>query len=484
MRIAIVHHHLRPGGVTRVIENAVASLRGTGHECVVLTGEACPADSPLSSIARTVEGLEYRSSAGGLTSEELATRLRTAADTPPPDLWHFHNHNLGKNLLIPDAVGLLATAQENILLQIHDFAEDGRPSNFAVANQAETLYPQAPSCHYAVLTSRDRQVLSDAGLSPERLHLLANPVAVPDVTVTTIPGDRRVLFYPTRGIRRKNIGEAVFLAVLLADHGVEVVTSRAPDNEKWLPVHSRWERFVEERRIQASLAVVDNPIHGGLSFGEWLGSSDVIVTTSITEGFGLAFLEPSLLGKPLVGRDLPDITCDFRAFGLTFPGLYQRLLVPLDWIDLPLLDARFEKLIAQQYRTYGRTPPLNATKRAIAAISLDGRIDFGGLDEPFQEAVIAHCLENPAAHQDVRILFGEATFPAAKWLLLAIASPVSEQSADILSEHFSLDAYGNTLRKIYGGIASNPLSTETTFDPGKVLSAFLSPEQFHCLKAI
>lgn len=37
---AIVHHHLRVGGVTRVIENSVTALEKTGIKIVILTGEA------------------------------------------------------------------------------------------------------------------------------------------------------------------------------------------------------------------------------------------------------------------------------------------------------------------------------------------------------------------------------------------------------------------------------------------------------------
>ena len=40
MRLAIVHHHLHPGGVTRIIEHAVTALRGCKLELVILSGQA------------------------------------------------------------------------------------------------------------------------------------------------------------------------------------------------------------------------------------------------------------------------------------------------------------------------------------------------------------------------------------------------------------------------------------------------------------
>ena len=42
-----------------------------------------------------------------------------------------------------------------------------------------------------------------------------------------------------------------------------------------------------------------------------MASAHRLVTTSVAEGFGLAFLEPWLFGKGLLGRNLPEITVDF-----------------------------------------------------------------------------------------------------------------------------------------------------------------------------
>jgi glycosyltransferase involved in cell wall biosynthesis len=313
---------------------------------------------------------------------------------------------------------------------------------------------------------------------------LPNPVAVPSIRAEPLRRERKLLFYPTRGIRRKNIGEAVLLAVILADCGVEVATSRAPDNEAWLAIHDRWEAFVREQGIGASLAVVDNPDFGGHTFEEWLASASAIVTTSVTEGFGLAFLEPFLLGKPLVGRDLPDITRDFRDFGLNFPGLYHRLLVPIDWIDLRRFEERIEALLTSQYATYARTMPPDATRRAVNAIRHEDSIDLGGLEESFQEVVIARCLTDPSARKQVKVTTtsGE-TFPAPDWILAAMDKPAGGERA-ILENHFSLDAYGRRLAKIYEMVTGRPDSADAgPIDEGKVLDAFLSPENFRCLKS-
>ncbi|RYD18679.1 MAG: hypothetical protein EOP88_21730, partial [Verrucomicrobiaceae bacterium] len=80
MRVAIVHYHLEPGGVTSVIRVASEALTSAGVANVVLTGEQVP-------------GLGYLTEAAGLTVDELVKRLRAAASDAlggPPDVWHFH----------------------------------------------------------------------------------------------------------------------------------------------------------------------------------------------------------------------------------------------------------------------------------------------------------------------------------------------------------------------------------------------------------
>ncbi|MGB0344258.1 MAG: hypothetical protein ACPGGJ_02595, partial [Coraliomargarita sp.] len=164
LRVAIVHYHLKRGGVTRVIES---TLRGLGQcprasvHAVVLTGEI-PDGFPFKESARAVEGLHYSNSqAHTPDSASLLQRMRDAARQAlgaEPDLWHIHNHSLGKNEAMPGVVSLLAEAGEALLLQIHDFAEDGRPQNHRV-NQARTehagnLYPLGDRVHYALINAR------------------------------------------------------------------------------------------------------------------------------------------------------------------------------------------------------------------------------------------------------------------------------------------------------------------------------------------
>jgi hypothetical protein len=52
MKVAVVHYHARPGGVTRVVERAVDALGDRTH-CLFFTGEAVTCISSFSNVRET-----------------------------------------------------------------------------------------------------------------------------------------------------------------------------------------------------------------------------------------------------------------------------------------------------------------------------------------------------------------------------------------------------------------------------------------------
>ena len=150
----------------------------------------------------------------------LFTRLKEAARDAlgqTPDLWHIHNHSLGKNPFLTEAVALLAESGEKILLHPHDFAEDGRPGNYLSLRSIPTGIPYRSHIHYAALNQRDRgflaHMLKDC---PSPVHLLANavPPSTPfcqPLTGIPFPSPLKTSLYPVRAVRRKNLGELAFL---------------------------------------------------------------------------------------------------------------------------------------------------------------------------------------------------------------------------------------------------------------------------------
>ena len=219
MKIAIVHYHLRRGGVTRVVQTTLDALAGDDVQVAVLSGEPAAQPESFSCPIGLVEGLGYDTPHSNPSPHELAGSLLSSAREhfgSDPDIWHVHNHSLGKNTALPGALNQLAADGHRLLLHLHDFPEDGRPANYQrlrdhITNLDQTLYPAAGHIHYAALNHRDLAFLIAAGCPPDQAHLLANPISLSGGT-NTAPASPRLFLYPTRAIRRKNLGEFLLWA--------------------------------------------------------------------------------------------------------------------------------------------------------------------------------------------------------------------------------------------------------------------------------
>jgi hypothetical protein len=213
MTVAIVHYHLGSGGVSRVISTTSRMLTGAGIANVILAGNG-PADTDLP--LHIIPGLGYRED-GGEDADGLLESLRTVAVAAlgnPPDVWHFHNHSLGKNLPLCRVVSLMAEQNESLLLQLHDLAEDGRPSDYQKIPGFTKLYPVGPRIRYAFLNSRDRDAFTAAGLPERNSHVVVNPIECENIAQQD-EYRPALVFAPIRGIRRKNLGELVLLYIFL-----------------------------------------------------------------------------------------------------------------------------------------------------------------------------------------------------------------------------------------------------------------------------
>ena len=107
MTIALVHYHLRRGGVTRVLEAQSKALQAAGVEHVIFSGTPNEGGAELPVVV--VPELEYCSD----SCPDLLDPLReaaTAALGTAPDLWHVHNPTLGKNAAFPALLSARATA--------------------------------------------------------------------------------------------------------------------------------------------------------------------------------------------------------------------------------------------------------------------------------------------------------------------------------------------------------------------------------------
>lgn len=343
MKIAILHYHLHPGGVTRIIESQVMGLSKPGRigEMLILCGNG-DSESGFAEVPLIADPcLLYDE------SEEHLSRLREKADTimafiirnAEGFILHCHNPNLGKNPALTLALYQLAQRGYKILNHCHDFPED-RPENMQRLNNMfsqaglsprEVLYPDLPGYHFAVLNTCDYKRIIENGVPPARVHLLQNPVSVSSrkkgsrkadiVNRLGLDPGKRIITYPVRAIRRKNIGEFILLAVLF-ETSCQFNITQAPKNPVELPAYIRWKKFCAQNNIPVKFETGMAVNHEDL-----IRISDFCITTSIREGFGMVYLEPWLAGTPVSGRNLSCITDDLRKYNLDFPRLYDRIEV-------------------------------------------------------------------------------------------------------------------------------------------------------------
>lgn len=423
--------------MTRVIESQVRVLQKMGHQVVIAS--AGPVDNRDCQCLLIPE-LDYQKKGTIPVAQLLAAEA---------DLWIVHNPCLGLNVAYPEMIEAAAESETRILMQCHDFVEDGRPANYQLLAGRKRIYPHAPHIHYATINRRDLAILRKSGVPESRSHFLPNAVNPPIISRT--PPKETLVFYPVRGIRRKNLGELCLLAAHAPPNTRFAIALRSSSEEPAF-IHDDWVRFSTEQNLPIQFDVVgDDP----QSFKTWLERSSHLVTTSISEGFGLTFLDPAFLKKPLIGRDLPEITRDFVPYGT----LYQSIPIPLN--HLAGLESQYREQITQTMSAYGNDLDEPQLDQAWSQFSSLGEVDFGNLPEALQREVI-----EKVHLPDLKI-----------WLENALNQPAT----DIDTSPWSLETYGTTLQRVITSVdAPGPISW---IPPERLLEQFLKPEKFHFLRS-
>ncbi len=277
---------------------------------------------------------------------------------------------------------------------------------------------------------------------------------------------RRIL-YPTRAIRRKNIGEILLWAAVQKDCD-EFWVTLAPENPRERPIYDYWVGLSEELNLPIVFEAVDRK-----PFPELVAECSHFITTSVSEGFGLAFLEGWLADRPLLGRKLPEITTDFESAGVDLSGLYDAVRVPIGWIDLPKFDTKLRMALQRSADAYGIQYSEDRFNSAKAFLISGDHVDFGRLDEELQSDVIRHLARCPA------------DTPLIDPCVLTPPEPPGRTAGnrDRISEIYSPDRYHDRLLRLYRSLSETVASPVTRLDALSVLHAFLEPERVNLLRS-
>ena len=463
MKVAFLHYHLKTGGVTTVLHRQAQCIH-PDHEVLVLSGSPPTPGFPFPTSVIEAIGYDHPDRIP-VSPERVAQQVDKAVRSHFSgicDLLHVHNPFLAKNQHLLQVLNNLQKLGYRLLLQIHDFAEDGRPH----------LYypdPYPTDCHYVVINSRDRHALLDAGAAPRGVHCLPNMVVWPD-TQESAGSTTKTVLYPIRAIRRKNIGEAILMS-LFFKAGEKLAITLPPNSPADFPSYEGWKRLVGQRNLNVEFEAGLNA-----DFPDLVRSSNILITTSIMEGFGFAFLEPWLANKLLGGRKLPEICIDFEQNGLRLPHLYTALNVPLQWIDKDRFRAEWTACVQNVSGRFATTVRRTELESAYVRITAGEIIDFGLLSEFYQKQVLTRILDDRSCRSQLIAMnpwLDDPANPAATGDLIAA-------NRQIVSQHYNSRNYRESLMNIYQRVVSEPVRQQ--IDKQKLLSTFLKLESFSLLK--
>ena len=465
MKIVFMHYHLKTGGVTTCLKHQVEALKNDGDVCVI-TGDLPQTAFP----AKTIHIPELAYSADYQRSfepENVAATVVQAIESHfsgPCDIVHVHNPILAKNKNFLKILKALQKRGLSLLLQIHDFAEDGRPQSYYTED-----YPK--DCHYSVVNSRDYRILLKSGLKKQGLHQIFNTVYLPDYRYPSADSNGGpYVVYPIRAIRRKNIGEAILLSLFFRKDETLVITL-PPNSPADIESYEDWKTFVSDYQLRVEFDRGINQPYEAI-----LTSARYLLTTSITEGFGFSFLEPWLFDKLVWGRKLPDICTDFEANGVNLNHMYTQLNVPLDWIESGAFFEKWNRTIQNICKLLGLKIDKKRIQNAYVAITANKTIDFGLLDEEFQKQVIKGLISDKSFRE--KLLRLNPTL--AKIGKISNKKDIIKSNCEAVARRYNMGQYRQKLLKIYAQV--NRTCIRQHIDKKALLDEFLDLTKFSLLK--
>jgi len=448
-RITIFHYHLLPGGVTNVILlGAKALIRH--YPDLELIRLVCGVSENTETIRKLLEieiksvsingtspefeihiepGISYVKTDSKLPSGEAERMAARLTGLYGDSFWWIHNYQLGKNPLFTAAVlrTALSRPEQKMLLHIHDFPECARYDNLDKLFGAGVVnpYPDTESVAYSLINGRDAVLLEKAGISPEKIFLLNNPVE--DTDSEQPPQNRpdagklktgfyeycsrifpkidpgaALVFYPVRTIRRKNALEAG-LAAAISEVPVNLVLSLPGVSEREQAYSAACEKCFREGLIPGAWGTGAEYNPAVPSYPEMLGISDMIISSSVQEGFGYLFINSVQLGTPLFARDLDILDGIREIFPKSGTHFYDKIEVPVLDSDAEAVRLEYRRKI-ESLGNYLSIERLKTLKAEADALGTEGKIDFSYLPVNLQIRILEQIGESGNYKNEVRVI--------------------------------------------------------------------------------
>ena len=430
VKLVIVHYHLRPGGIRRIIELATLHLVREAPRpitrVVLATGE--PADRqwhdhfarqlPSVPVEVLIEpSFKYLSEQRG-SPERITARLRQAlkklfadSDTENCLVW-AHNLGVGRNLLLSrELTAACAERDLPLIAHHHDWWFDNRWVHwpemrrcgfYTLADAAQAVFPRQNHVLQAAINHADAAILAR--------HFGKSALWLPNLTESApLPSAARVRsaqrwlrnklahdgapvwLLPCRTLRRKNIAEALLLTRWLRPEAWLMVTGAASSADE-LPYFNALERAAHQHHWRLRLGVLAGNESRKPSVPELLAASEAVLLTSIQEGFGLPYLEAAAAQRPLIARRLSNIAPDLHRFGFRFPQVYDEILIAPELFDWPAERACQEKRFNEWRATMPPFARVRVSQPLVLATQRLGPVPFSRLTLTAQLEVLARPL--------------------------------------------------------------------------------------------
>jgi hypothetical protein len=509
-----IHYHLRPGGVSTVIKRYVETFnqcKATNTRCYVISScQGINEEDYAPAQLIDIEECGYQSFA----SKEQFIALRDlifqkidsqfAAIGEKKVLVVAHNLTLAKNPALSSAIRLLAikwsSPQIRFFSVIHDFSEEGRADLMAQIINLESLgipirdelYCTGVPVHYVVPNRNSFDLLSQnhfpvtllqnpissrktAEISYNRADLLNKLKKIATQSQITLDTEKRIFYYPVRLISRKNIFEAIVLTCIACDGTLLAgpAGKGTVDNKRFNVIQS----FIIKNRLSVLFNAGDavTKIYPGATdpVSQLLNICDMVVSSSIAEGFGYSLYEPWIYGKSVIARKPTGfVTPD----GWNDSALYSWFPVPEEWVSFDELELAYK---TQYYRCYKEDLSWNIKEN----FCVNSTVDFGALNEKMQMQIVENVLNDPIKLSQWKDLLGTSSkyWPGISTLINA-AQNSSAQHEDLINTQFSEELFKKQFSECYSQLPScipnnaDFLSIQEKFQSPHFFRLLLNPE--------
>ena len=427
MKLFIVHYHLRPGGVRRIIELAtpqiVDGFEGAITSVTLATGEAPDRkwrEMFLKSM-RAVPVEFFLEPAFGYASEQQRAsillqqaiqrglkKLLEPLDSNEALVW-AHNLGLARNLLLTkELVRACDRRGLPLIAHHHDWWFDNRwlrwpelrRAGFRALNASAQAVFGSAHIRHAAINQLDAALLQKH-FGPRATWLPNLTERAPQPPARRVRQARHwlrsqlggkkapVWILPCRMLRRKNIAEALLLKRWLRPEAW-LVTAGGVSSADEQAYYDKLDAAARAHHWRLRLGVLAGDESRKPSVAELLAASEAVLLTSIQEGFGLPFLEAAGAGRALIGRNLPNVAPDLARFGFRFPQAYDEIVVHPSLFDFEGEHRRQQRLFERWKGQLPRVCRQWAGRPAMLATGKEpGPVPFSRLTLTAQLEVLA-----------------------------------------------------------------------------------------------